>query len=133
MTESRNQGVIVQAAFDVLYLLSTVDGYAPSEGQVISEFLQRNYHQHFDYRAEAAMLGRLQADECHTRFTQALRALKEYATPEERRTMLRFALDLALADGDVTAFENALVNELAHTWDINLVSFLLDYLKLKLK
>ncbi len=119
----------IQAAYDILYLLSTADGYDPSEGDVIHRFMDKNYRGQFDCQHETRLLQTLSGEGCRERFELALHEFKTQSKHEDRIALLKFAVDLIAADEKVSEQERMLLNQLAHAWGVDIQMFLKQYLR----
>lgn len=115
-----------QAAFEILYFLSTADGeFDEREAQVIVNFLVSNNQSiNFDYKKVIRAIDSLSDEGMLEEFTIAAQVFKNSCSVQDRRTLLEFAIELIGADGQFSDEEGDLLIYLANIWNIDLRRFL---------
>lgn len=115
-----------QAAFELLYLLSTADGeVSASEVNVIRSFLDSNYGSvAFNPSEVINAIDTLSSDGMIEEFGTAAMVFKNSSSALDRTTLLKFAVELICADGNVSDTENSLFQMLAKAWNINVKQFI---------
>jgi uncharacterized tellurite resistance protein B-like protein len=115
-----------QAAFELLYLLSTADGEVTmSEVNVIRSFLESNYGSvSFNPSGVIDEIATLNSDGMLEEFGTAAMVFKNSSGVSDRTVLLRFAVELICADGNVSDTENSLFQTLANLWNIDVGQFL---------
>lgn len=113
---------LLQAGYDILVTLSICDGdFDEGEGAVILEFLEDNHDVgQFDPGAENKMLMALDNQAVMARFREVAQFFKDNSTVGDREALLEFGIDLIMRDGTLSEEENALVRELADSWEVPL-------------
>lgn len=118
-----------QAAFEILYLLSCVDGEVDSsEIQVIKNFLDNNYNSISFVPSEVInSVDMLNSEGMFEELVTAVNIFKNYSSAVERNNLLQFAIELVVADGHVSSSEKELLYAIANTWNLDLNRFLSQY------
>lgn len=118
----------IQAAFELLYFLSQIDGEVrEDEVAVIMDFLRANWgNVTFDIEEVAAAIESLTVGGRGEEFGKALEILKCTTNAQERIRFLDTALDLIAADGKFTKQEAGLFAIMGDSWNIDLTKFLSD-------
>jgi hypothetical protein len=110
----------IQAAFDILCLLSLSDGANDEELRVIQEFLDANHvageEIHAAHELEALMA--MSGDEVMTRYRDAVAAFKANAPQPQWRPLVEFAVKVAVADRNTSNIEVVGVGYLASQLDV---------------
>lgn len=111
-----------QAAFEVLYFLSAVDGKIDDrELEVIVNFLDANKMKiNFNPADIIQSIGTLSEDGMMDELRTAASAFKQQSSASDRTTLLDFGLSLVAADGKVAENEAKLLYMLGNSWDIDM-------------
>ena len=115
-----------QAAFEVLYFLSAIDGkVSKSEIDVILDFLKSNNNNiNFVPGEVIDSIAMLNADGIMSELKRAALIVKESSSAKDRKTILDFAFELVVADGKLEKAETELFVVLGNTWDIDIQRYL---------
>jgi uncharacterized tellurite resistance protein B-like protein len=111
-----------QAAFEILYFLSAVDGNVDErEIKVINDFLSSNYGNiKFDPPSVLNSINTLTGKGMVDELIYAAQVFKNNSNASDRTVILDFALELIASDGDLNKPEAELFNVLGTTWDIDM-------------
>lgn len=111
-----------QAAFELLYVFCVADGKIEmSEIKVIQNFLESNYGSiSFDPSKIASSIDNLNPQGKIREFQRAATDFGNYGSAIEQQTLLEFAVELILSDGDISDDEKVLFQLLANYWDIDI-------------
>lgn len=108
-----------EAGFHLLMLLSLADGkIQQSESAVIIDFLNDHFNDNIDLIKEQAFLRALPASEHEKHFLETAEHFYSVSSTDERHTITRFAMEVAMADDDMKHHENKLIQKLFDCWDI---------------
>ncbi len=109
-----------KAGYCMLMILSEVDHEVDSrEREIINNYVEKKWPQHYDNDACDKMLAVLGADDLWPKYIE-MRDLFYNETDEiERNEFLQFAMDLVKADEVITEDENRYLKCLFDTWDPN--------------
>jgi tetratricopeptide (TPR) repeat protein/tellurite resistance protein len=112
----------IKDAFSILYFLASVDGSVDErELQIIVDFTNRQHGLlDFDPRPTIAELARLTGAERTAAYDRALFNFRDNSGMQDRNTLMHFAADLAAADGEISANEKILFQDMAKVWGINM-------------
>jgi hypothetical protein len=115
-----------QAAFEVLCLLSMIDGDMDSrEVSVINTYINDNFGKgNYDSRNLARSLSMLTPQGRLEELGSAAAAIQRYCTGQEKLGVLDFALNLVMADGCLTDPEANAFVALGTVWDIDVKRFI---------
>ena len=110
-----------QAAFEILYFLSCVDGSVDdSELQVILRFLESNYgNVSFNPSEVIYSIAILNARGMQEELETAAMIFKNSSAARDRKLLLEFAVELIVADGEVSSEEKQLLQGLANLFGID--------------
>ncbi len=114
-----------QAAFEVLYFLSAIDGeVSKSEIDVILDFLKSN-NGNIDFEPGQVIdsISILKADGLMDELKLAALTVKETSSAKDRMVILDFAFELIVADGKLAPAERDLFIKLGNTWDIDIQKY----------
>lgn len=111
-----------QAAFEILYFLSAVDGNVDErEIKVINDFLSSNYGNiKFDPPSVLNSINTLTDKGMLDELVYAAQVFKNNSDASDRTVILDFALELIASDGNLSQSEAELFNVLGTTWDIDM-------------
>lgn len=115
-----------QAAFEVLYFLSAIDGeVSKSELDVILDFLKSN-NGNIDFVPSEVIdsVSILKADGLVDELKRAAITVKETSSAKDRMIILDFAFELIVSDGKLAPAERDLFITLGNTWDIDIQKYL---------
>jgi hypothetical protein len=105
------------AGYHLLMILSAVDfRVGAKEDNVIREYLVEEFPFRVNLDKEMEKISRLRPDEWEAHFVKAMDDFYDDATPEERNSLLDFAVQLAAADNVVTKEENYYLNLMFRAW-----------------
>jgi uncharacterized tellurite resistance protein B-like protein len=109
-----------EAAFHLLVLLSRADGSsAENEKEIILQFIEDNFNEEIDLIKEQAFLTALPPSEHPLHFEEICSRFYSLSTAEERNKLVDFAMKVVMADRQMTAHENKLIDKLFLAWDLN--------------
>ncbi len=109
-----------EAGFHLLMLLSLADNHLhPTEHDVVIDFLNDHFNDNIDLIKEQAFLKALPAEERESHFVETAEHFYAISSSDERHTITRFAMDVAMADETMQDHENQLINKLYDCWDID--------------
>ena len=109
----------VEAGFHLLMLLSLADGKVQkAESDVVIDFLDDHFDGGIDLIKEQAFLRALPEEEREKHFEETAIHFYAISTEDERHTLTRFAMEVAMADDSMQAHENKLINKLYDSWAI---------------
>lgn len=109
----------VEAGFHLLMLLSLADGQVQrSESDVIIDFLNDHFDGGLDLVKEQAFLKALPQEEREKHFEETAIHFYAISTEDERHTLTRFAMEVAMADDNMQKLENSMINKLYDLWAI---------------
>ena len=99
-------------------ILSAVDfRIHPAEEMVIRRYLEEEFPIHVNLDKQLEIISALKPTEWEGHFLKVMDDFYDDATEEERKELLRFALDLTKADNVITKEENHYLNLLFENWD----------------
>lgn len=115
-----------QATFEILYLLSTVDGSLDdAEVDVIGDFIKQNSgYINFDIKQTIAAIESLTPDGKLEELVLAAKVVNDSASAKDKNIILNFALELIAADGKLDENEKDIFQALAQVWNIDIKRFL---------
>lgn len=118
-----------QAAFEILYLLSCVDGEVDkSELDVIIQFLKQNTDAIYFTPSEVIdSIDTLNAEGMLEELSTAIFSFKNNSSAVERTVLMKFAIELVIADGYISEGEKELLHIIANTLNLNLNVLLNKY------
>lgn len=106
------------AGYHLLMILSAVDfRIHPAEEMVIRRYLEEEFPFHVNLDKQLEVISNLRPDEWEPHFLKVMDDFYDDATEEERKALLRFALDLTKADNVITKEENRFLNLLFEHWE----------------
>ena len=106
------------AGYHLLMILSAVDfKISGAEDMVIRKYLNHEFPFHVNLDKEMEVISRLRPDEWEAHYIKVMDDFYDDATDEERKNLIRFAIDLAKADNVITKEENYYLNLLFETWE----------------
>jgi hypothetical protein len=106
------------AGYHILMILSAVDfRISGAEDIVIRKYLNHEFPFHVNLDKEMEVISRLKPDEWEEHYIKVMDDFYDDATEEERKNLLRFAIDLAKADNVITKEENYYLNLLFENWE----------------
>ncbi|MEX0967524.1 MAG: TerB family tellurite resistance protein [Bacteroidia bacterium] len=112
---------LAQSGYHLLMILSIVDGkYQQIEGEVILDFLTKNYDEKFNLDAENRKLTSLKKEKIADHFSKSAKEFHLHSTTPQRLDLLTFMIDLATADGSITKEERKIITSLAKSWSIDI-------------
>jgi hypothetical protein len=106
------------AGYHLLMILSAVDfriGWP--EDRIIRDYLATEFPFRVNLDGEMEIISYLKPDEWEQHYIKAMDDFYDDATPEERISMLNFAVQLAKADNVITKEENYYLNLLFENWE----------------
>ncbi len=99
-------------------ILSAVDyRLHPAEEVVIRAYLEKEFPIHVNLDKQMEVISVLKPDDWEPHFLKVMDDFYDDATPEERKELLRFALELTQADQVITKEENRYLNMLFEAWE----------------
>jgi hypothetical protein len=99
-------------------ILSAVDfRVGVSEDIVIRDYLVEEFPIQLNLDREMEIISNLRHDEWEGHFLKMIDDFYDDATPEERRSLLDFAIKLAKADNVITKEENHYLNLMFEAWE----------------
>jgi hypothetical protein len=105
------------AGYHLLMILSAVDyRVGPAEDIVIRDYLVEEFPFRVNLDREMAIISNLKPDEWEAHFLKTMDDFYDDATEEERKSLLKFALELTKADNVITQEENKYLNLLFESW-----------------
>ncbi len=115
-----------QATFEILYLLSTVDGHlADSELDVIKSFIIQNSGSiNFNIKQTIDSIESLTADGKWNELIYAAGVVDQTCDARDKNIILDFALRLITADGRLDPNEQNIFFGLAKAWNIDAKKFI---------
>jgi uncharacterized tellurite resistance protein B-like protein len=106
------------AGYHLLMILSAVDfRITGAEDMVIRNYLADEFPFNVNLDKQMEIISRLKPEEWETQYRKAMDDFYDDATPEERKKLIRFALQLAKADNVITKEENYYLNLLFENWE----------------
>ncbi len=106
------------AGYHLLMILSAVDfKISGAEDMVIRKYLNHEFPFHVNLDKEMEVISRLRPDEWEAHYIKVMDDFYDDATDEERKNLIRFAIDLAKADNVITKEENYYLNLLFENWE----------------
>lgn len=106
------------AGYHLLMILSAVDfRIHPSEEMVIRRYLEEEFPFHVSLDKQMEVISNLKPDEWEGHFLKVMDDFYDDATEEERKALLKFALELTGADKVITKEENHYLNLLFEHWE----------------
>ena len=109
----------VEAGFHLLMIVSLVDGkMQQAESDVILDFINDHFDGEINLIKEQAFLRALPESEREKHFIETAEHFYSISTEDERHTLTRFALEVAMADEDMQTHENKFINKLYDCWAI---------------
>jgi uncharacterized tellurite resistance protein B-like protein len=110
----------VEAGFHLLMIISLVDGMIQqSESDVILDFLNDHFDGELNLIKEQAFLRALPDSEREKHFIETAEHFFTISNEDERHTLTRFAMEVAMADDDMQVHENKYINKLYDCWAID--------------
>jgi len=98
-------------------ILSAVDfRVGPAEDRVIRDYLVQEFPFRVNLDREMAIISNLRPDEWEAHFLKMMDDFYDDATEEERKSLIRFAVQLSKADDVITKEENHYLNLLFEHW-----------------
>lgn len=115
-----------QAAFEILYILSCVDGeVSHQEIQIIQQFLDSNYgNVNFDVRQIINSFDFMTGEGMLEELKLAANIFKQSSTTQDKVILLDFAHNLIAADGSISTEEAEFFCLLAQLWNIDINRYL---------
>ncbi len=105
-------------------ILSAVDRrIGAAEDAVIRNYLVAEFPFHVNLDREMEVISNLRPDEWEAHFIKSMDDFFDDATEEERKKLLRFALELTKADKVITKEENYYLNLLFENWEHDRLGF----------
>jgi len=102
-------------------ILSAVDfRIHPAEEMVIRKYLEAEFPFQVSLDKQMEVISNLKPDEWEPHFLKMMDDFYDDATEEERKDLLRFALELTSADNVITKEENYYLNLLFEAWEPSL-------------
>jgi uncharacterized tellurite resistance protein B-like protein len=99
-------------------ILSAVDfRISGEEDMVIRQYLEHEFPIHVNLDKQMEVISRLRPDEWEGHFLKVMDDFYDDATEEERKNLIRFAIELAKADNVITHEENHYLNLLFEHWE----------------
>ena len=106
------------AGYHLLMILSAVDfKISGAEDMVIRKYLNHEFPFHVNLDKEMEIISRFRPDEWEAHYIKVMDDFYDDATDEERKNLIRFAIDLAKADNVITKEENYYLNLLFENWE----------------
>jgi uncharacterized tellurite resistance protein B-like protein len=106
------------AGYHLLMILSAVDfRISGEEDMVIRQYLEHEFPIHVNLDKQMEVISRLRPDEWEGHFLKVMDDFYDDATEEERKNLIRFAIELAKADNVITHEENHYLNLLFEHWE----------------
>lgn len=106
------------AGYHLLMILSAVDfRIHPAEETVIRKYLEQEFPIHVNLDKQMSVISALKPEEWESHFLKMMDDFYDDATEEERKNLLRFALELTSADKVITKEENHYLNLLFENWE----------------
>jgi hypothetical protein len=106
------------AGYHLLMILSAVDfRVGIHEDNVIREYLVQEFPIRVNLDKQMDIISHLHPEEWENHFLKAMDDFYDDATPEERNSLLDFAVQLAAADNVITKEENHYLNHLFRAWE----------------
>ncbi len=106
------------AGYHLLMILSAVDfRVGGQEDMVIRNYLAEEFPFNVNLDKQMEVISRLKPEEWEHQYRKAMDDFYDDATPEERKKLIRFALQLAKADNVITHEENYYLNLLFENWE----------------
>ncbi len=115
-----------QAAFEILYFLSAVDGHVDDrEVQVVCDFLSVNYGK-IDFKPKQVIdiIQSMTSQGMLEELQHAALVFKGASSAQDRNALLDFAFKLIAADGKIAEAEKDLFIVLGNTWNVDIPKFL---------
>jgi uncharacterized tellurite resistance protein B-like protein len=106
------------AGYHLLMILSAVDfRVSGSEDIIIRDYLVHEFPFHINLDREMEVISNLKPEEWEEHFIKAMDDFYDDATAEERKKLLKFAIELTKADNVITKEENHYLNLLFENWE----------------
>jgi len=106
------------AGYHLLMILSAVDfRVSGKEDMVIRQYLVIEFPFHVNLDRQMEVISRLRPEEWESHYLKAMDDFYDDATPEERKNLIRFAIQLVSADNVITNEENHYLNLLFENWE----------------
>ncbi len=106
------------AGYHLLMILSAVDFKVHvNEDKIIREYLAAEFPFHVNIDKQMEIISSLHPEEWEQHFRISMDDFYDDATPAERRSLIKFALQLAKADNIITHEENHYLNLLFENWE----------------
>jgi len=106
------------AGYHLLMILSAVDfRIITAEELVIREYLEKEFPFHVNLDNQMAVIANLKPDEWEAHYLKMMDDFYDDATEEERKELMRFAIELTKADQVITVEENHYLNLLFEAWE----------------
>ena len=106
------------AGYHLLMILSAVDfRISAEEDMIIREYLVNEFPIHVNLDKQMEAISRLRPDEWEGHYLKVMDDFYDDATEEERKHLIRFALELAKADNVITKEENHFLTLLFEHWE----------------
>lgn len=106
------------AGYHILMILSAVDGHVGfPRDLIIRDYLIQEFPFRVNLDREMEIISNLKRDDWEPHFQQMMDDFYDDATPEERRSLLQFAINLTKADDVITHAENRYLNLLFDAWE----------------
>ncbi|XZF13605.1 hypothetical protein ACTHGU_17630 [Chitinophagaceae bacterium MMS25-I14] len=106
------------AGYHILMILSAVDfRIGAEEDKVIRDYIVEEFPFRVNLDREMEIISNLHPDEWERHYLKAMDDFYDDATEAERKSLLRFALELAKADNVITKEENYYLNMLFDNWE----------------
>ena len=120
-----------QAAFELLYFLSAVDGdVVKEEIAVIEEFLDQNYEKvEFDPLEVIKSLEMLNWQGVQDELDLTADFFKEFSDANDRFRFLEFGFHLIASDDKITDEERTLFISICNAWDIDYDKFIEKFIE----
>jgi len=106
------------AGYHLLMILSAVDfRVSGSEDAIIRNYLVHEFPFHISLDREMEVISNLRPEDWESHFLMAMDDFYDDATPDERKKLLKFAIELTKADDVITKEENHYLNLLFEHWE----------------
>lgn len=105
------------AGYHLLMILSAVDGkFSIKEDLVIEKWLEEEMPLRVNLDKETEALSALKQEDYMIHFQKCMADFYEDSTEEERNKFIKYAIELAKADKNISSEENVFINELFNEW-----------------
>lgn len=106
------------AGYHLLMILSAVDyRISGNKDMVIRNYLAEEFPFNVNLDKQMEVISHLKRDDWESHYHKAMDDFYDDATPEERKKLIQFALQLAKADDVITKEENHYLNLLFENWE----------------